>query len=215
MSTLVLVGDSVFDNASFVNGPDVRAQVETKMPDDWAVSLLAVDGSYILDVPNQLEQLPDDAQILVVSTGGNDVLVQTEVLGDTVTTVGEALLLLDDAVGQFREDYCRMLEAVAATDVQSYICTIYRPDFPDEDFQRMTTTALGLFNDIIVEEASLRLLPILDIRAIFTDSGDYANPIEPSVQGGQKLADEIAGLIDDWGSGTNRGSLIVPEKEVN
>ena len=55
MSTLVLVGDSVFDNASFVNGPDVRAQVETKMPDDWAVSLLAVDGSYILDVPNQLE----------------------------------------------------------------------------------------------------------------------------------------------------------------
>ena len=87
MSTLVLVGDSVFDNAAYVNGPDVRAQVETEMPDDWAVSLLAVDGSYILDVPNQLEQLPDDAQILVVSTGGNDVLVQTEVLGDAVATV--------------------------------------------------------------------------------------------------------------------------------
>ena len=44
MSTLVLVGDSVFDNASYVNGPDVRAQVETKMPDDWAVSLLAIDA---------------------------------------------------------------------------------------------------------------------------------------------------------------------------
>ena len=44
MSTLVLVGDSVFDNAAYVNGPDVRAQVGTKMPDDWAVSLLAVDG---------------------------------------------------------------------------------------------------------------------------------------------------------------------------
>lgn len=79
----------------------------------------------------------------------------------------------------------------------------------------MTSTALGLFNDVIVEEASLRLLPILDTRAIFTDSGDYANPIEPSVQGGQKLADEIAGLIDDWGSGINRGGLIVPEKGVN
>ena len=108
-----------------------------------------------------------------------------------------------------------MLEAVAATDVQSYICAIYRPDFPDGDFKRMSSTALGLFNDIIVEEASLRLLPILDIRAIFTNSGDCTNPIEPSVQGGQKLADEIAGLIDDWGSGINRGGLIVPEKEVN
>ena len=215
MSTLVLVGDSVFDNAAYVNGPDVSDQVEAKMPDDWAVSLLAVDGSYILDVQNQLEQLPGDAQILVVSTGGNDVLVQTEVLNDAVTTVGEGLLLLNDAVGQFREDYCRMLEAVVATDVQPYICTIYRPDFPDEDFQSMTSTALGLFNDVIVEEASLRLLPILDIRAIFTDSGDYANPIELSVQGGQKLADEIAGLIDDWGSSTNRGSLIIPEKEVS
>ena len=205
----------MFDNAAYVNGPDVRAQVGTKMPDDWAVSLRAVDGSYILDVPSRLEQLPDDAQIFIVSTGGNDVLVQTEVLGDPVATVGEALLLLNDAVGQFREDYCRMLEAVAATDVQSYICTIYRPNFPDEDFQRMTSTALGLFNDVIVEEASLLRLPIIDIRAIFTDRGDYANPIEPSVQGGQKLADEIAGLIDDWGSGTNRGSLIVPEIEVN
>ena len=84
-----------------------------------------------------------------------------------------------------------------ATDVQSYICTIYWPDFPDEDFQRMTSTALGLFNDVTVEWASQRLLPILDIRAIFTDSGDHANPIEPSVQGGWKLADEISGLIYD------------------
>ncbi len=79
----------------------------------------------------------------------------------------------------------------------------------------MTSTALGLFNDVIVEEASLLRLPIIDIRAIFTDRGDYANPIEPSVQGGQKLADEIVGLIDDLGSGTNRGSLIVPKIEVN
>jgi len=37
MSTLVLVGDSIFANAAYVNGPDVRAQVETKMPEDWAV----------------------------------------------------------------------------------------------------------------------------------------------------------------------------------
>ena len=211
MSHLVLVGDSVFDNAAYVNGPDVRAQVETKLPDDWTVSLLAVDGCYTLDVLAQLDQILDEAQILVVSTGGNDVLVQIEVLGDAVSSVGEALLLLDDAVGQFREDYCQMLAAVLATDVQSYICTIYRPNFPDHDYQRMTVTALSLFNDVIIEEASLRSLPILDIRAIFTDGGDYANPIEPSIQGGQKLADEIVGLIDDWGSGVNRGSLIVPE----
>ena len=209
MRNLVLVGDSIFDNAAYVDGPDVRAQVETKMPDDWTVSLLAVDGSYILDVPGQLDQLPSDTQRLVVSTGGNDVLVQTEVLGDAVTSVGEALLLLDEAVAQFREDYCEMLEAVLATDIQSFVCTIYRPNFPDGDLQRMTSTALGLFNDVIIEEASLRLLPILDIRAIFTDGGDYANPIEPSVQGGEKLAEVIVGLATDPGSNAHRASFIV------
>ncbi|MDA1129659.1 MAG: SGNH/GDSL hydrolase family protein [Chloroflexi bacterium] len=205
MRNLVLVGDSIFDNAAYVDGPDVRAQVETKMPDDWTVSLLAVDGSYILDVPGQLDQLPSDTQRLVVSTGGNDVLVQTEVLGDAVTSVGEALLLLDEAVAQFREDYCEMLEAVLATDIQSFVCTIYRPNFPDGDLQRMTSTALGLFNDVIIEEASLRLLPILDIRAIFTDGGDYANPIEPSVQGGEKLANGIVEMISN--SGSHQGYL--------
>ena len=197
MSHLILVGDSVFDNAAYVDGPDVRAQVETNMPCDWTVSLLAVDGAYILDIPDQLDETPDDAQILFVSAGGNDVLVQTEVLGDAVSSIGQALLRLDDAVFQFREDYCQMLEALLASKIQSYVCTIYRPNFPDGDLQRMASTALGIFNDVIVEEASRRLLPILDIRSIFTNDGDYANPIEPSVQGGQKLAKAIVGVVND------------------
>jgi len=112
MSNLVLAGDSIFDNAAYVDGPDVRAQIETKMPNDWSVSLLAVDGCYILDVPSQLEQIPDDTNFLVVSAGGNDVLVQTEVLGDPVNSVGAALLLLDAAAGPCREDSCPLLEAV-------------------------------------------------------------------------------------------------------
>ena len=122
-------------------------------------------------------------------------LVQTEVLADAVSSIGQALLRLDDAVGQFRKDYSLMLDSLVASNIQSYVCTIYRPNFPDGDLQRMTTAALGLFNDVIIEEASLRRLSILDIRAIFTDSGDYANPIEPSVRGGQKLANAIVELV--------------------
>ena len=205
MNHLVLAGDSVFDNAAYVSGPDVREQVETAMPEDWAVSLLAVDGAYILDVPAQLSQMPDDANILVVSAGGNDVLVQTEVLGDGVSSVGQAVLHLDDVVGQFREDYCQLLTAVLDTNIRSFVCTIYRPNFPDGDLQRMASTALGLFNDVIVEEASVRLIPILDVRAIFTGGGDYANPIEPSIQGGQKLANAIVGLATE--AGPNQGYL--------
>lgn len=197
MSHLILAGDSVFDNAAYVDGPDVRAQVETKISSDWTVSLVAVDGAYIADVPDQIGNIPTDVSKLIVSVGGNDVLVQTEVLSDAVSSIGQALLSLGDAVGQFREDYCHMLDSLVASNVHSCVCTIYRPNFPDGDLQRMTTTALGMFNDVIVEEASKRLLPILDIRTIFTDDADYANPIEPSVQGGQKLADAIVGLANN------------------
>jgi len=34
-------------------------------------------------------------------------------------------------------------------------------------------------------------LPVLELRDIFTSPADYANPIEPSVHGGAKLAQAI------------------------
>ena len=36
---------------------------------------------------------------------------------------------------------------------------------------------------------------MLDLRLIFTEPEDYANPIEPSVKGGAKLADAIRRLV--------------------
>jgi len=99
-------------------------------------------------------------------------------------------------IDQYRKDYTSLLESVLATKVRSYLCTIYRPNFSDQELQRMTSTAAGLFNDVIVEEAWKRGLPILDLRRIFTDERDYATPIEPSVEGGRKLATAIASLLD-------------------
>ena len=197
MSRVILVGDSVFDNAAYVTGPDVATLVERAMPVDWSVSLLAVDGHYILDVPNQLHELPDDAALLIVSAGGNDALRQIDTLGMPVSSVGEALLVLEGVLGQFRRDYVELLEAIISSEVRSYVCTIYRPNFPDAQIQRITSTALGLFNDVIVEEAGKWRLPILDIRRIFTGDEDYANPIEPSVEGGRKLAAAIANLLSN------------------
>jgi hypothetical protein len=31
----------------------------------------------------------------------------------------------------------------------------------------------------------------MELRELFTDKGDYANPIEPSAQGGDKIADAL------------------------
>jgi hypothetical protein len=33
---------------------------------------------------------------------------------------------------------------------------------------------------------------VLELRELFTDEADYANPIEPSAQGGDKIAQVLA-----------------------
>lgn len=71
-SHIVLLGDSIFDNAVYVPGkPSVHQQLETKIaPRGWRASLLAVDGNVILDVAErQLKGLPKDATHLFVSVG--------------------------------------------------------------------------------------------------------------------------------------------------
>ncbi|MCH2670596.1 MAG: hypothetical protein MK009_12220 [Gammaproteobacteria bacterium] len=50
---------------------------------------------------------------------------------------------------------------------------------------------MSLFNDVIVEETNKARIPVLDIRGIFLNREDYANEIEPSSIGGQKLAAAI------------------------
>lgn len=38
-------------------------------------------------------------------------------------------------------------------------------------------------------------MPLLDLRLICNEDEDFANPIEPSVNGGAKIAAAIAGLV--------------------
>jgi hypothetical protein len=46
-----------------------------------------------------------------------------------------------------------------------------------------------------MREAFSRGLPVIDLRLMFDDDADYANDIEPSVQGGEKIAQAIATLV--------------------
>lgn len=193
MGHIALLGDSVFDNGAYVNGgPDVTQQLRSILPADWRASCYAVDGSTSADVRNQLERVPRDATHLVVSTGGNDALRESGVLDQSASSVGEALQKLALARDRFARDYGRMLEHVCACGLKTAICTIYDARFPDPERRRLAAAALALINDYITREAVRREIDVLDVRVIFDDDGDFANPIEPSTQGGMKLAAAIA-----------------------
>jgi len=196
MSHLVLLGDSIFDNAAYTKGgPDVVTQVRALLPKSWKASLLAIDGSTTNDVPAQVARLPHDATHIVLSVGGNDALVQLDVLDKPMSSVAEALGALAEIVADFEAHYRVAVAACMATRTSLAVCTIYNCCFDDLSFQRVASTTLMLFNDTIIRVAAEYGVPVIELRSVCVPHEDYANPIEPSSVGGEKIAQVIVGLV--------------------
>jgi hypothetical protein len=205
---VVLLGDSIFDNGAYVPGhPDVVAQLQSQLPPGARATLLAVDGAITTDVSRQLTRLPGDATQLVASAGGNDALGEAHLLGQPCKTVADGVALLGEAQRRFASKYADMVDAVLARGVPTALCTIYDANFPPPDGE-IITAALSLFNDAITRSAFSRGLPLIDLRLMFNDRADYANPIEPSARGGEKIARAIAALASGT---TGRSSVVVIE----
>lgn len=209
MTHIVLLGDSVFDNAAYVRGePDVVRQLRSRLPAGIEATLGAVDGAVVRSVPDQLRRAPRDATHLVVSAGGNDALRHIGLLEDRAPSIADALLRLADVTAAFAADYRAMLDALGAAGLPFAVCTIYDPRFPDARMQRTAVTALALFNDAILREASLRGVPVIDLRAVCSDDADFANPIEPSSTGGDKIARVVATLVQEHDFGRGRTTIF-------
>ena len=205
---IVLLGDSIFDNGVYVRGgPDVVAQLREVLPQGWSATLRAVDGAVTRSVASQLGRLPGDASHLVVSVGGNDALGESHILGQTVRMVGEGVMMLAQAQERFATNYQEMLEGVLAAGLPTAICTIYDTP-PSAPNHRVIKAALALFNDVITRAAFSRGLPLIDLRLICDEEGDYANPIEPSVQGGAKMAAAITELCVGGSDAAKRSVVI-------
>ena len=192
MPRIVLLGDSIFDNAAYVRGgPDVAAQLAAVLPAGWGAALVAVDGAVIDDVARQLARVPPDATHLVLSVGGNDALRHADLLDRRATSSAQVLGWFADAVDAFEGRYRALLDRLRERRLPLALCTIYNGNL-GPPAQRVATVALALFNDAIVRLAAERALPVIELRLVCTEPGDYANPIEPSVQGGGKIARAIA-----------------------
>jgi lysophospholipase L1-like esterase len=211
MRHVVLLGDSIFDNAAYVpGGPDVIRQLRERLSAGWRATLAAVDGAVARDVAAQLRRLPEDATHLVVSAGGNDALSNLDVLSRPARSSADGIWLLGEVSATFERTYREMLGAVLSRGLPTTLCTIYDPRFPDAREQRLAQTGLMVFNDVILRVAFERGLPVLDLRLICDEDADYANPIEPSVRGGAKIADSIARLLAGEGE---RASTVLAGRD--
>jgi hypothetical protein len=84
----------------------------------------------VASVPRQLERLPREATLLVVSAGGNDALREAGVLQNPAGTVGDVVLQLAQAQARFAERYEAMLDSVLAAGSATAVCTIYDANYP-------------------------------------------------------------------------------------
>ncbi|MFO0916332.1 MAG: SGNH/GDSL hydrolase family protein [Pirellulales bacterium] len=198
---IILLGDSVFDNAIYVpDGPPVIEQLRQLLPAGERASLLAVDGATIKAVYGQIDQLPDDTTDLVLSVGGNDALwLAPGLLAQPVNDVRDALARVAEAVAGFSSEYRKLVAELCRRGRTLAVCSIY-DSIPGLGAAEIA--GLSLFNDAIFRTAIEFGLTLIDLRTICTDSSDYSvvSPIEPSVAGGRKIAQSIWDVCS--GSGT-------------
>jgi len=189
---VALLGDSVFDNAAYTGRePDVVNHLGGLLPEGWRASLLAVDGSRTGDLAPQLAEVPADATHLVLSIGGNDVLGHIDLLDTPVDSTAEALTLFGRRAAAFESAYRAAVEATLALGRPTAVCTIYNGNF-DPSEAGLARVALTIFNDAVLRIAFEHRLAVIDLRLVCSEPADYANPIEPSGQGGRKIALAIA-----------------------
>jgi hypothetical protein len=209
MGHVVLLGDSIFDNARYVpDRPPVIDQLRQALPRGWFSTLLAVDGHITEDVANQLKDLPADATHIVVSAGGNDALGESRILSEAACTVGEALGLIQEVRARFQKSYRAMLQALSAVEKPTVVCTVY-DTIPG--LGAAEQAALAGFNEVILREAFLARLPVIDLRLVCDRPSDYSHvsPIEPSVVGGAKIVRVIAEIATTHDFGRRRSMIYV------
>ncbi len=206
---VVLLGDSIFDNARYVpDGPPVVRQVQDRLPPGWKATLLAIDGDVTTGVPRQLTRLPADATHLIVSVGGNDALGESGFVRRPASSVAEVMTEIHALQTTFRGGYLTMLKALLAAGKPATVCTVYDsiPGLPQP-----AVTALGAFNEVILREAFRHGLPLIDLRLTCDQPADYSplSPIEPSEAGGAKITRVIAEVVAEHDFTRRRTTIYV------
>lgn len=198
MNHIVLLGDSIFDNKSYVRGGlDVISHLRQQVPDEWLATLRAIDGSVVENVKKQTLNLPEDSTHLFISVGGNDALRNIDILQMRVSSSAEVFDKAADLASDFEKHYCDMLQAVLNLNKPTCVCTIYFPQMDDDFTQKIAVAALATFNDVIIKQAFLAGVPLIDLRLVCNEFSDYANAIEPSESGGNKIAKTILRVANE------------------
>ena len=191
-----LLGDSIIDNKVYVGEGELSVTEHLQHNSSSNFTMIAVDGDTTEDVlENQLDNLKEPVSHIVLSIGGNDLLQNLHLLQDETSGMKFALEKSSELIGEIQENYTKILEHLSDYDAKVLLCTVYEGDLKSDvmlaQFDKAGQAMLKMHNDTVYYLASKFEVDVLELRNIFTNKEDYANPIEPSHIGGEKLAKAI------------------------
>ena len=192
---VALLGDSIFDNSAYTRGaPDVVTHLRHELPAGGRATLCAVDGATTSELSTQFNGIPADASHVVIAIGGNDALQNSDLLTLPVRSSAQALQAFADRLDIFEHTYRSAIGDAAALQRCTIVCTVYNGALEPER-ATIARVGLALFNDVILRTAIDLGVDVVELRSICIEPGDYANPIEPSGQGGLKIARAISRAV--------------------
>ena len=203
---LVLLGDSIIDNKTYVLDGEFSVLEHIQSKTETPVTQLALDGATTDDViSNQINVIPFGTSHIVLSVGGNDLLNEIGFLmEDFKYTPNQVLERCQSLIAPIRQKYESIVSQLQTTSrANLLLCTVYEGNLDGsvmyDDIAISSRAMLSLFNDSVYKTHNLFGTDVLELRHIFTDKEDYANPIEPSHQGGEKLAEKLIRWVNATG----------------
>ena len=122
-------------------------------------------------------------------------LQNLHLLQDETSGMQFALEKCSELISEIQENYTKILEHLKQYDAKVLLCTVYEGDLESDlllaEYDKAGQAMLKMHNDTVYYLASKFEVDVLELRNIFTNKEDYANPIEPSHIGGGKLAKAI------------------------
>ena len=203
MNRVVLFGDSIIDNKTYVSHGEFSVLEHLENISNYEYIQVAYDGHTTFDVQNKQLHLSTIVKPshIVLSVGGNDLLQNLSYLSNgPMSNVNEAITGIQQHIFEpLEQRFETIIEELSSQRANLLICTVYEGDLgrTDEfkDVLDSSKIMVSSFNDIVYKTAKKYNADVLELREIFISSDDYANPIEPSHIGGEKLAKSIVEWI--------------------
>ena len=179
MDNIVLVGDSILNNANYVSpGLTVYDLIKSKHEN---VQMYAADNSAIKDVIKQVENMPNKFNTkntyIFVSAGGNDILnLSIHQDEESTKNLFNMYLLLIKAIKQ------------KFPNANIVALNIYYPPNP---YYKIFYKTVEMWNNLLMKNKTIQGYSVININKMLTSEDDFTRDIEPSDIGGEKIADAI------------------------